>query len=170
MGFMQATHQAARVAAVAIALALSGAVAQAQQPSAGAMATAKELVAITGTTALFTPLVPGVIEQAKNLFLQQNPNLNKDLSDVSTKLRTDLTPRLEELNTEVARLYASRFTEPELKDILVFYKTATGKKMLTEQPVVVESSMKFAQDWANKLSDEVMVKMRDEMKKKGHAL
>ena len=170
MGFMQATHQAARVAAVAIALALSGAVAQAQQPSAGAMATAKELVAITGTTALFTPLVPGVIEQTKNLFLQQNPNLNKDLSDVSTKLRTDLTPRLEELNTEVARLYASRFTEPELKDILVFYKTATGKKMLTEQPVVVESSMKFAQDWANKLSDEVMVKMRDEMKKKGHAL
>ena len=170
MGFMQATHQAARVAAVAMALALSGAVAQAQQPSAGAMATAKELVAITGTTALFTPLVPGVIEQTKNLFLQQNPNLNKDLSDVSTKLRTDLTPRLEELNTEVARLYASRFTEPELKDILVFYKTATGKKMLTEQPVVVESSMKFAQDWANKLSDEVMVKMRDEMKKKGHAL
>ena len=170
MGFMQATHQAARVAAVALALALSGAVAQAQQPSAGAMATAKELVATTGTAALFAPLVPGVIEQAKNVFLQQNPNLNKDLSDVSTKLRGDLTPRLEELNTEVARLYANHFSEPELKEILAFYKTAAGKKMLNEQPVVVENSMKFAQEWANKLSDEVMVKMRDEMKKKGHAL
>jgi hypothetical protein len=30
--------------------------------------------------------------------------------------------------------------------------------------------MKFAQDWANKLSDQVVVKMRDELKKRGHTL
>ena len=170
MRFMQATQQTVRLATVAVVLALSSSAVHAQQPSAAAMATAKEIVDTTGTTSLFTPLVPGVIEQAKNLFLQQNPNLNKDLSEVATKLRTDLTPRLAELNNEVARLYATRFSEPELKEILAFYKTAAGKKMLTEQPVVVENSMKFAQDWANKLSDEVMVKMREEMKKKGHTL
>ena len=30
--------------------------------------------------------------------------------------------------------------------------------------------MSFAQTWANKLSDEVIAKMRAEMKKKGHDL
>ena len=30
--------------------------------------------------------------------------------------------------------------------------------------------MKFAQNWANKLSDEVIAKMREEMKKRGHNL
>jgi hypothetical protein len=30
--------------------------------------------------------------------------------------------------------------------------------------------MKFAQDWANKLSDQVVAMMRDELKKRGHAL
>jgi hypothetical protein len=30
--------------------------------------------------------------------------------------------------------------------------------------------MKFAQDWANTLSDQVVGKMRDELKKRGHAL
>jgi hypothetical protein len=30
--------------------------------------------------------------------------------------------------------------------------------------------MKFAQDWATKLSDQVIGKMRDELKKRGHAL
>jgi hypothetical protein len=30
--------------------------------------------------------------------------------------------------------------------------------------------MKFAQDWATKLSDQVIAKMRDELKKRGHAL
>ena len=31
-------------------------------------------------------------------------------------------------------------------------------------------SLKFAQDWANKLSDQVIADMRDELKKRGHAL
>jgi hypothetical protein len=30
--------------------------------------------------------------------------------------------------------------------------------------------MKFAQDWANKLSDEVVAKMREELKKRGHPM
>jgi hypothetical protein len=170
MRFMRATKHTVRLATVAIALAMSSPVVYAQQPSAAALSTAKELVTITGTTSLFTPLVAGVIEQAKNLFLQQNPNLNKDLTEVANKMRNDLTPRLEEVNNEVARLYAARFTDPELKEILAFYKTPTGKKLLAEQPKVVDGSMKFAQDWANKLSNEVMGMMREEMKKKGHTL
>jgi hypothetical protein len=30
--------------------------------------------------------------------------------------------------------------------------------------------MKFAQSWANKLSEEVVAKMREELKKRGHTL
>lgn len=170
MRFMQAAYRAIRLATVAVALVLSSAAAYAQQPSAAAMATAKEIVVVSGATNLFNPLIAGVVEQAKLLFLQQNPGLAKDLNEVATKMRTDLAPRLEELHSEVARLYATRFTEQELKDILAFYKSPAGKKMLTEQPAVVDSSMKFAQDWSNKLSAEVIGKMREELKKKGHAL
>ena len=32
---------------------------------------------------MFEPLVPGVIETAKNVFLQQSPNLQKDLNEIS---------------------------------------------------------------------------------------
>ena len=64
-------------------------------------------------------------------------------------MRTDLTPRFNELSDEVSRIYATRFTDQELKDILAFYKSPSGKKMLTEQTKVIEASMKFAQDWAN---------------------
>ena len=42
--------------------------------------------------------------------------------------------------------------------------------MLAQQPIVVDDSMKFAQDWANKLSEQVTAQMRDELKKKGHNL
>ena len=107
------------------------------------------MITITGTTALFSPLIAGVVEQAKVLYLQQNPALSKDLNEIATQMRADLQPRFSELTEEVARLYAANFTEQELKDILAFYKTTAGKKLLAEQPKIVDSSMKFAQDWAN---------------------
>jgi hypothetical protein len=70
----------------------------------------------------------------------------------------------------MTRVYATHFTEPELKAILAFYQSPAGKKMLAQQPTVVDASMKFAQDWANKLSDQVIAKMREELQKRGHAL
>jgi uncharacterized protein len=172
MRFLKATHRAARLAAVAVVLVMASTMANAQQqqPSAAAMATAKELISVTGTTSLFTPLIAGVVEQAKVLYLQQDPSLSKDLNEISTQMRTDLTPRFSELTDEVARLYATNFSEQELKDILAFYKSPAGQKLLAQQPKVVDDSMKFAQDWANKLSDQVIAKMRDELKKRGHAM
>jgi hypothetical protein len=70
----------------------------------------------------------------------------------------------------VALLYAQQFNEQELKEILAFYASPVGKKMLTQQPQIVDGSMKFAQNWANKLSEEVIAKMRVELKKRGHNL
>lgn len=170
MRFMQFTHRAARLAAVAFALAISSPAAHAQQPSAAALSTAKEIVKVTGATSLFDPLIVGVIEQAKLLFLQQDPSLNRDLNEIAAKLRADLAPRFDELVNEVARNYATNFTESELKDILTFYKSPAGAKLVAEQPKVVDASLKFAQTWANALSDTVIAKMREELKKKGHAL
>ncbi|MBI2713747.1 MAG: DUF2059 domain-containing protein [Rhizobiales bacterium] len=170
MRFIQTTHRAIRVATVAVVLALASPAAYAQQPSATAIATAKEIVAVTGATASFNPLISGVVEQAKLLFLQQNPGLAKDLSEITAKLRTDLAPRFQELVNDVAKNYATSFTEQELKDILAFYKSPSGAKLIANQPKVVDASLKFAQTWANTLSEEVIAKMRDELKKKGHAL
>ena len=110
MGFLKATGRVARFSAVAVALALSSPAAFAQQPSAAAMATAKELINVSGATLMFSPLVAGVVEQAKLLFLQQNPGLSKDLNEIVVKMRNDLNPRLDELNVEMARQYATRFT------------------------------------------------------------
>jgi hypothetical protein len=163
-------QRAARPAVIAVALVLasSAAHAQHQQPSPASLLVAKQLVTITGASALFNPLIAGVVEQAKNLYLQQNPGLAKDLNEIANKMRKDLQPRLSELTNEIARLYATHFTEQELKDILAFYRSSSGKKMLVQQPNVVDASMKFAQGWANKLSEQVTAKMREELKKKGH--
>jgi hypothetical protein len=144
--------------------------AQAQQPtpSASALTTAKELITTKGAAAIFEPVVTGVVEQVKSVFLRTNPMLSKDLNEVALKLRADYAPRGAEILNDMAKLYATRFTEQELKDALAFYKSPLGSKLLAEEPKILDEGMRSAQTWANKLSEEVMGKMRAEMKKRGH--
>ena len=117
---------------VAAALMLSISAAHSQQPSAASIATAKELVNATGAMGLFNPLIAGVVEQARLLFLQQDPGLAKDLNEITAQIRADLAPRFSELSNEVAKLYATSFTDDELKTILAFYQSPVGKKLLEQ--------------------------------------
>jgi hypothetical protein len=160
-----------RAVMLALGLAFAACVGAAeQQPSAGAIATAKELIVVKGAGAIYDPIVPGVIEHAKSVFLTANPTLGKDLNEVALKLRADYAPRSAEVINEVAKLYATRFTEQELKDALAFYKSPLGRKLLAEEPNLLDQSLKNAQTWADKLSEEIIAKIRTEMKKRGHEI
>ena len=83
---------------------------QAQQPTANALALAKEIIIVKGGNTLYEPVVPSVVDRARTLFLQANPMLGKDLNEVAAKLQAELTPRTAELLNDGARLYASKFT------------------------------------------------------------
>ena len=168
MSMIQASTAARRAAVAAILLLACAAPAGAQQPSPAAIATAGQILEVKNAMKLFEAGIPGVIEQAKVLFLRVNPALQKDLNDVAAMLRTEFVPRQTELTNEVSRLYAARFTEQELKDALAFYKSPLGAKLILEEPKIFDQSMVFGQEWANKLSEQVLSRMRAEMKKKGH--
>jgi uncharacterized protein len=155
-------------ALLGLGLALSPGTAGAQQPSPSAMANATELATLKGVKSMFEPMVVGMVEKAKGMFLQTNPMLGKDLNEVAAKLRLDYVPRSAEAVAETARLYATRFSEQELKDAIAFYKSPLGHKLLTEEPRIADQSLRFATGWADKLSEEIVGKMRTEMKKRGH--
>jgi hypothetical protein len=54
--------------------------------------------------------------------------------------------------------------------LIVFYKSALGKKLLTESQYVINEAVKRADAWAVKFRDEVAVRIREELKKRGHNL
>jgi hypothetical protein len=144
--------------------------ARAQEPSAAALAAARDMLAVKGGAAFFDPVVPGVIESVKNSFLPTNPNLSRELNDIAALLRKDYEPKRGEILNTVTRVFAQRFTEQELKDMTAFYKSPLGQKMLKEEPLAIEQSLKSTQDWANAFSETVMARFRSEMLKKGHQL
>ena len=143
---------------------------QAQQPSAAAVALARDVIFAKGATSMTDPLVRGVIESVKNSFVPTNPNLTRELNDVAAILHKELDGKSSEVVDQLARAYASRFTEQELKDLLVFFKTPLGQKYIREEPNALEDGLKRAQQWADTFADTVMARMRSEMQKKGHPL
>jgi hypothetical protein len=156
-------------AALVFGLAFAGATSAQQKPapSAAAIQMAKEIIALKGATTAFDPVIPGVIEYHRNLLIQTNPNLSRQIEQVASKMMTDLMVRRVELQQELAVAYAKHFTEQEMREAIAFYRTPLGRKLVTEEPKAMEESMKAADDWSKKFAEEAVAKLRDELKKRG---
>jgi uncharacterized protein len=160
-----------RIAAVAAVAACLGAVAvRAQEPSPATLALARDVVITKGATGIADPLVHGVIESVKNSFLPTNPNLSRELNEVATALHKDFDNKRTEVIDALAGAYARHFTEQELKDLLLFYKTPLGQKFSKEEPAAIEDGLSRAKTWSDSFVEVVMARMRSDMQKKGHPL
>jgi hypothetical protein len=154
-----------------VVVAVAGPVrAQNQNPSPASLLIAKQIVELKGVRNMFDPMVRGVVEKAKAMFMQTNFNLAKDLNDVAAILHKDYDSRSAEVIDQTARIYASHFTELELKELLKFYQSPVGKKMITEEPKALDQSMVEAAKYADDLSGQIIERFRTEMKKRGHDL
>ena len=135
-------------------LALFAVSAQAQQPaplkpaSPGAITAAKEILAMKNAGAMFAGAVPGLVQKTKDTLLQNNLNYQKDLNEVAVIVAQNLAGREREIGEQMAKIYASDFTEQELKDLVVFYKSPLGQKLLTQEPRSIQASMAYMNQWA----------------------
>ena len=129
-------YMLAALVALAMTTAAHRASAQAAQPSPTAILLAKQLVEIKHIKDIYVPLVRGVVEKTRDMFMQTNFMWSKDLNDVTDIEFKQYVPRASELVDETARIYATHFTEPELKQLLAFYQSPVGQKALVEEPKI----------------------------------
>jgi hypothetical protein len=159
-----------RAGALMIALAAgSAALAQSTATSAN-LPLARDVVLASGATRAFQGVIPSILQQSLGVFVQQNPDLSKDLTETVKAMAPDFEKRVTEIVEIVASVYASRFSEAELKDILNFYRSASGKKLVAQLPGVLEESFVKTQEWSSKISEQIVIRLRNDMKKKGHAI
>ncbi len=159
---------AAVIALVAIGIARpASAQAPGVQPSPNAVLLAKQIIQLKGVDAMFAPLVHGVIVKVRDQFIQSNFMWANDLSQIANNLEKEYGPRGSQVIDATARIYASHFTEAELKELLAFYQSPLGRKSVAEEPKITDESMAYAGHWGDDLSVEIIDKMRAEMKKRG---
>ena len=174
---MKSLSRTLSAAGIALGLALTTVAAGAQQPaqqpaplkpaSPAAIAAARELLTLKNVSAVYSGAVPNIVQRTKDTILQSNLNYQKDLNEVAVIVAQSLAGREKEIGEQMAKIYASDFTEQELKDLVTFYKTPLGQKLLAQEPRTVQASMGFMNQWAQSFSDTVANEIRSEMKKRG---
>ncbi len=156
------------IAGFAAVLMLASAPAQAQSaPTATGIGYAKEILALKHVSLIYKDAVPNLVERTKITLLQNNLNYQKDLNEVALKVAKDMAGREQEIGDQFAKLYATQFTEQELKDLLAFYTSPLGKKALEQEPAVFDQASQFMSGWAQKFAEEINGKFRGEMKARG---
>jgi uncharacterized protein len=162
-----------------VALALAGLPAMAQQPQAqapaptlkpgtpAAMAAAREILTMKNAAAMYANAVPNIVERTKDTLLQSNLNYQKDLNEVAVIVAQRLAGREKEIGDGMAQIYCNEFTEQELKDLVTFYKSPLGQKLLTNEPRAIQFSMSYMNQWAQQFAETVNGEFRAEMRKRG---
>jgi uncharacterized protein len=132
-----------------------------------AIAAAKEILAMKNASAMYANAVPTIVEQTKNALLQSNLNYQKDLNEVAVIVAKNMAGREKEIGDGMAKIYANEFTEQELKDLVTFYKSPLGVKLLSTEPRAIQFSMSYMNQWAQVFAETVNAAFRGEMKKRG---
>jgi uncharacterized protein len=178
---MKSLSRILSAAGLAVGLALTGAPAGAQQKNApaapaatplkaaspAALAAAKEILTMKNASAMYANAVPNLVQQTKNVLLQSNLNYQKDLNEVAEIVAKNLAGREKEIGDGMAQVYANEFTEQELKDLVTFYKSTLGQKLLASEPRAIQFSMSYMNQWAQVFAQTVNEQFRAEMKKRG---
>ena len=155
-------------AGAALGLMLGSAVAQAPKPpSPAAIGYAKEILTSKNVSAIYQGAVPGLVQRTKDVLLQSNLNYQKDLNEVAVQVAKDLAGREKEIGEEMAKIYATAFTEQELKELAAFYKSPLGVKVIAQEPVAFNTARQYMDQWAQKFGEKINGKFRAEMKKRG---
>jgi hypothetical protein len=145
------------------------AAAPAAQPSASHLAVAREIVTVTGMARSFDPMIPALVDQMKQAMVTR-PEVTKDLDEVLNGLRPELEQQRQLMLNTAARIYANSMTEAELKDVLAFFKSQTGVRYVATQPTVLDELVREMQNWSQTVAEYMMVRVRAEMGKRGHAI
>lgn len=58
--------------------------------------------------------------------------------------------------------YEKHFTHAEIRELLAFYETPLGKKLIKTQPVIMQECMIAGQEWGRKLGERIAKKLQAE--------
>jgi hypothetical protein len=156
----------ALVAPLLLALLMMAPPALAQEPSPSQIAIAKSLIMASGMIRSFDGLIPQMQDQLTQTVTRTRPEIAKDVAEAIAQIKPQLDQKRDDLLVTVSKIFAKHMTEQEMKDCVAFFATASGKKYVANEPVVLDEVVAAMNEWSRILSDDVLVMVRVQLKKK----
>jgi uncharacterized protein len=134
------------------------------------LAAAREVVVGSGLSRGFDGMAGQIADQLRATISRQRPELIRDMEESLKPIIVELSKQTDPMLVVASRLFAARMTEPELKEVGAFFKTAAGQKYVNAQGPMLNELFAEMQVFSQTMGNIMMDRLREEMRKKGHQL
>jgi uncharacterized protein len=115
----------------------------------------KEMLDLTGSGKLGAQIAQNVISSFREKYTYVDHNFWDELVK-------EIKPG--DLINSVIQVYAKYYTEEEIDQIIAFYNSPTGKKMIESTPLILQESMTTGKNWSQQVSEKII----EQLKEKGY--
>ena len=138
------------------------------QPDPAVVAKAKEMLAASHQIEILDAILVPISRSMEDLIERANPGREKDVREFMLKYYLpEIHKRLPELRDLMAAIWARYFTAAELDQLIIFYKSDIGQKVVSLQPRLFQDGMQLGTDWGERVAREALRKMEPELRNQG---
>lgn len=112
----------------------------------------KQLMELTGTGKMAVQVVDQIISTTA----VRNPKVDPKFWEEFSK---SINP--EDMINLIIPVYEKFYSEEDIDNMIIFYNTPTGKKMIQVLPDLTQESMRVGQQWGMKIAEDIMKKLKD---------
>ena len=131
----------------------------------------RQLIGLTAGPSLAEQVAQISGRSVATTFKQSRPDVpERVVSIVNRELATFFAERVDTpggLTDRLVALYHKHFTHPEIRDLLAFNQTPTGRKALQVLPMISSESLGEGQAWGQSLAPEVRQRINAILKREG---
>lgn len=177
MMFPALLRRAVQAAGFSIALALLTGSAFAQQATPADsdfteshLRAAQQVIDLTQSDRTFDDILPRLATQTLGIFTRSNPALTRELETTVFDVALAMAGRRTELSRTLQLIWARRFTEAELGELVSFFNTTVGSKFVETSPLITALSVGAARQWEEAMSSAMVSETRRSMREQGYSL
>jgi uncharacterized protein len=154
-------------AAPAAPAAPSAANPQPAAPSPAAIAAADTILGDIGIKQQIALVVPGMLTELETNVTRTRPEIKDSLRQTLRAIQPEFDKTAVQTLNNAATILASQMSEKEIVELATFFESPLGKKYVAMEPVFLQQLSDVVAPWREQLSTDILVRAREEMKKKG---
>jgi hypothetical protein len=137
-------------------------------PSAEARKAALKLTDLLGVDRQTEQLIAGMRRQMVENLMRTSAKSPEDAVKIIDELiMPEFNAAAGDLNARVVNVWASNFSVAELNNLITFYQSPLGKKLIATIPAVQQQSVAISQQWGQSAFKAALAKHGDELRARG---
>jgi hypothetical protein len=135
--------------------------------SPAALIAADDILNTIGLKQSIAFVVPGMMAELETNVTRTRPEIKDSLRATLKAIQPEFDQTAKETYSAAEEMLASEMSEKEIIDVAAFFDSAAGKKYVAVTPIFLQKLGDVTGAWREKISTDILVRARDEMKKKG---